>query len=66
MLTNTVNMRFAALWKMWISRLLILRKSKSCVKKGVLSETEIFYVNLLIHIHFFGRTAEAVRTLSDP
>jgi hypothetical protein len=53
MLTNTVNMRFAALWKMWISINLILRKSKSDAKKGVLSKTVIFYVNLIIHIHFF-------------
>ena len=53
MLTNTVKMRFAGLWKMWISRISILRKSKCGVKKGTLSVTAIFYVNLIIHIHFF-------------
>ena len=53
MLTNTVKMRFAALWKMWISRILILRKSESGVKKGALSQTGFFYVNLIIHIRFF-------------
>ena len=53
MLTNTVNMRFAALWKMWISRTLILRKSKSGAKKGAFSKTVIFYVNRIIHIRIF-------------